>query len=138
MPTKDDYYAFLHFQTMDSCSFFHCAACALLQTHSKFKIYLSSLYMKLEIILLWSCKRSPWFNFGSSINQIVHQISANYAFHFLRWNFLKKPPWKQRNGLLKWSKNIQTADYNAQYGHSQSEKKLGVGDKYYRSIKVHT
>ena len=25
-----------------------------------------------------------------------------------------------------------------QYGHSQSEKKLGVGDKYYRSIKVHT
>jgi hypothetical protein len=44
MPTKDDYYAFLHFQTMDSCSFFHCAACALLQTHSKFKIYLSSLY----------------------------------------------------------------------------------------------
>ena len=25
-----------------------------------------------------------------------------------------------------------------QYGHSQSEKKLGVGDKYHRSIKVHT
>ena len=26
----------------------------------------------------------------------------------------------------------------AQYGHIQSEKKLGVGDKYHRSIKVHT
>jgi hypothetical protein len=26
----------------------------------------------------------------------------------------------------------------AQYGHSQSEKKLGLGDKYHRSIKVHT
>ena len=26
----------------------------------------------------------------------------------------------------------------SQYGHSQSEKKLGVGDKYHRSIKVHT
>ena len=26
----------------------------------------------------------------------------------------------------------------AQYGHSQSEKKLGVGEKYHRSIKVHT
>ena len=26
----------------------------------------------------------------------------------------------------------------AQYGHSQSEKKLGVGDKYDRSIKVHS
>ena len=26
----------------------------------------------------------------------------------------------------------------AQYGHSQSEKKIGVGDKYHRSIKVHT
>ena len=25
-----------------------------------------------------------------------------------------------------------------QYGHSQSEKKLGLGDKYQRSIKVHT
>ena len=25
-----------------------------------------------------------------------------------------------------------------QYGHSQSEKKLGVGEKYHRSIKVHT
>ena len=25
-----------------------------------------------------------------------------------------------------------------QYGHSQSEKKLGLGDKYHRSIKVHT
>ena len=25
-----------------------------------------------------------------------------------------------------------------QYGHSQSEKKLGFGDKYHRSIKVHT
>ena len=37
-------------------------------------------YMKLEIILLWSCKRSLWFNFGSSINQIVHQIGAKYAF----------------------------------------------------------
>jgi hypothetical protein len=24
-----------------------------------------------------------------------------------------------------------------QYGHSQSEKKLGLGDKYHRSIKVH-
>ena len=30
-------------------------------------------------------------------------------------------------------------DYpGTQYGHSQSEKKLGVGDKYHRSIKVHT
>ena len=27
---------------------------------------------------------------------------------------------------------------NTQYGHSQSEKKLGLGDKYHRSIKVHT
>ena len=26
----------------------------------------------------------------------------------------------------------------SQYGLSQSEKKLGVGDKYHRSIKVHT
>ena len=25
-----------------------------------------------------------------------------------------------------------------QYGHSQPEKKLGLGDKYHRSIKVHT
>ena len=25
----------------------------------------------------------------------------------------------------------------AQYGHSQSEKMLGLGDKYHRSIKVH-
>ena len=24
----------------------------------------------------------------------------------------------------------------SQYGHSQSEKKLGVGDKYHRSIKI--
>jgi hypothetical protein len=30
---------------------------------------------------------------------------------------------------------IQT---DAQYGHSQSEKKLGLGDKYHRSIKVQT
>ena len=27
---------------------------------------------------------------------------------------------------------------HTQYGHSQSEKNLGVGDKYHRSIKVHT
>ena len=27
---------------------------------------------------------------------------------------------------------------STQYGHSQSEKKLGVDDKYHRSIKVHT
>ena len=25
-----------------------------------------------------------------------------------------------------------------QYGHSQSEKKLGLGEKYHRSNKVHT
>ena len=30
------------------------------------------------------------------------------------------------------------AEIDTQYGHSQSEKKLGVGDKYHRSIKVHT
>ena len=28
--------------------------------------------------------------------------------------------------------------FQTQYGHSQSEKKLGVGDKYDRSIKAHT
>ena len=27
---------------------------------------------------------------------------------------------------------------STQYGHSQSEKKLGLGEKYHRSIKVHT
>ena len=27
---------------------------------------------------------------------------------------------------------------HAQYGRSQSKKKLGLGDKYHRSIKVHT
>ena len=26
----------------------------------------------------------------------------------------------------------------SQYGHSQSEEKIGLGDKYHRSIKVHT
>ena len=41
--------------------------------------------MKLEIILLWSCKPSLWFDFGSSIYQIVHEISAKYAFHFFNW-----------------------------------------------------
>ena len=33
---------------------------------------------------------------------------------------------------------LQRKSYISQYGHSQSEKKLGVGDKYHRSIKVHT
>ena len=28
--------------------------------------------------------------------------------------------------------------YNTQYGHSQSEKKWGLCDKYHHSIKVHT
>ena len=35
-----------------------------------------------------------------------------------------------------WSQNLFSE--STQYGHSQSEKKLGVGDKYHRSIKVHT
>ena len=30
------------------------------------------------------------------------------------------------------------ATVETQYGHSQSEKKLGLGEKYHRSIKVHT
>ena len=36
--------------------------------------------------------------------------------------------------------SIQEGGYDSvsQYGHSQSEKKLGLGDKYYCSIKVHT
>jgi hypothetical protein len=42
------------------------------------------------------------------------------------------------------AKNFEKITYTdltstkAQYGHSQSEKKLRLGDKYYRSIKVHT
>ena len=32
----------------------------------------------------------------------------------------------------------QISEYIPQYGHSQYEKKLGVRDKYHRSIKVHT
>ena len=31
-----------------------------------------------------------------------------------------------------------TLPHIPQYGHSQSEKKLGFGDKYHLSIKVHT
>ena len=34
--------------------------------------------------------------------------------------------------------NADPTSLRSQYGHSQSEKKLGVGDKYHRSIKVHT
>ena len=38
-------------------------------------------YMKLEIILLWSCKHSSWFNFGSITWQKVHPISVKHALH---------------------------------------------------------
>ena len=33
---------------------------------------------------------------------------------------------------------LEASEYISQYGHSQSEKKGGVCDKYNRNIKVHT
>ena len=43
------------------------------------------------------------------------------------------------SAICCWSVSmLHPNSYITQYGHSQSEKKLRVGDKYHRSIKVHT
>ena len=48
--------------------------------------------------------------------------------------------WKSEQMLMSYWVLIDArmSGSDTQYGHSQSEKKLGVGDKYHRSIKVHT
>ena len=53
------------------------------------------------------------------ILEVMDLIQTNYFFAFL-------------------SRNFSLLISLAQYGHSQSEKKLGLGDKYHRSIKVNT
>ena len=64
------------------------------------------------------------------IVRALKDISCVSDWSPLFGNFLSEPI---LISLLVWIWNT----YLSQYGHSQSKKKLGVGDKYHHSIKVH-
>ena len=85
---------------------------------------------------------SIWIIINDIIKKEKKWVLVNFGLEFwwLELNIHNVKVNQFRNVFLVSSilpKNEQKQFYMTQYGHSQSEKKLVLGDKYHRSIKVH-
>ena len=88
------------------------------------------LFLHFQITRFYVSKYYATFLFWKFLLQLIRFCMRAHDFRFIADMFSKPLDFR---GVMKMKYVSQS-----QYGHSQSEKKLVVGDKYHRSIKVHT